>query len=89
MLGYCSSPVEPGLRLTSSLTQRLGGMIGCSGEPGPDPEEPIGRPFAVVPTVGPMVGLNAGPPVVELLPCWDGDVATPRRPSGVVMITGD
>ncbi len=53
--------------------QRLLESIGCSGEPGPDPVDPTGRPLAVVPTVFPSVGLRAGPElVVELLPpCAD------------------
>ena len=48
--------------------------IGCSGEPRPEPGEPIGRPLAVVPTVLPSVGppeLFAGPPadVAGAVPC--------------------
>jgi hypothetical protein len=48
-------------------------LIGCAGEPGPEPGEPIGRPLAVVPTLLPSVG----PPELFAVPLADVAGAVP------------
>jgi hypothetical protein len=42
--------------------------ICCSGEPGPEPEEPIGNPFGAVPTPRRGVSTPPIPGASELLP---------------------
>ena len=48
-MGCSDTPTEP-LNLRQTARPTTEHQRGCSGEPGPEPTEPIGRPLGVVPT---------------------------------------